>query len=265
MHVVAGVRTSLLVRTERQSRERTDYVRPLVRRWTRGHFRVSAAVNVGVQIPTRVPALSSLGDTLGRSGVAGSRDDSMFYFLRTLRPVSTAAAPVCFPTNSARGFSFSAFSPTRVISCFLLFCFFSRNRQPGWCDALAFWFEVCSQRPVGLGLDASEPGVGVQPGGLCCSVPLAGFPYLPWGAPTPGSCRRQRGLGYVPALGELAQGSGYPWSPAPRRGSKSPPGAQGVSVSSVRAEACTSGWDEGPGLPVWPEPRGLDTGCGSRS
>ena len=50
-----------------------DYVHPLVRRWTRARFRVSAVVNVGVQIPTRVPALSSLGKYLEEElGVARS-------------------------------------------------------------------------------------------------------------------------------------------------------------------------------------------------
>ena len=47
IHVVAGVRASLLVRAERQSRVGTDHVYPCVHRWTPLASVTKAAVNAG--------------------------------------------------------------------------------------------------------------------------------------------------------------------------------------------------------------------------
>ena len=83
---------------------------PFIQQWVLGllpHWATvnSAAVNMGVRVPTGDLAFSSLGYVF-RSGVAGSYGSSSFNFGGSSILFSVAAAPVLIPTNNAGAFFF---------------------------------------------------------------------------------------------------------------------------------------------------------------
>ena len=78
--------------------------------WQLGCFHILAtennvAMNIGVLMFFQISVLGFFGYSL-ISGITGSKDKSIFNFLRYLPMLSRVAALVCIPTNSAKGFPF---------------------------------------------------------------------------------------------------------------------------------------------------------------
>ena len=96
----------------------------------------SAAINTGVQVSVRAPAIGSFG-FIPRSGMGGSRGNSTLNFWGTSMLFSTAEAPFYVPFSKAPKFQFSASSPTLAISPPPLFF----NSHSNGCEVIGwFWF-----------------------------------------------------------------------------------------------------------------------------
>ena len=74
----------------------------------------NAAMNVVRQIFVQVSTFDSSGH-MPRSGIARSHGKSIFTFLRSCHPISTAAAPFYIPLSDAQGSCISTHLPTLVI------------------------------------------------------------------------------------------------------------------------------------------------------
>ena len=75
----------------------------------------NAAMNIEIHISRQISVWAS-SYTYQEVESLGHKADPFFYFLRNLHTVfSTAAVPICIPTNSAQGSLFSTSLPALVV------------------------------------------------------------------------------------------------------------------------------------------------------
>ena len=96
----------------------------------------NAAMNTGVLLFFRISVLGYFG-YMPRSGIAGSKGSPFLIFRDISILLSTVAAPVCIPTNSAKWFPFLHVLVSAC--CLLIYCW-----QPIWqvWDDISVWFVV---------------------------------------------------------------------------------------------------------------------------